>query len=317
MKGLPCIETESFIAFIADNAPAGIHRAGYNGVASLIPRCSGNNLFVPAYAGLNYEIIWLPGLAPYAGKDDCRFEPRCEPMHVESADGQGAVLVQPETAHAHVSARIAFSVEEPHYIHQHIELTPHRRFCGEGEPNTFRTLWASYIHVPPDRHVYLKPDRGAGDDLAGWFGLTKAEHDAPRMEVRRLPGGRELDSEGHLDAMSRQEPLSAEELSRLPDEVCAPMAVPRSLDGPLAFYYGLCHGAQLFLMMFKQPERFRLAYSPCGGGRAPAWSPAWDYVLRVEDAQPGATYSWDLCLAVKQYEGRADVLREVRRYQEG
>jgi hypothetical protein len=87
------------------------------------------------------------------------------------------------------------------------------------------------------------------------------------------------------------------------------------LPGPLTFYYGLVHEL-LFLMMFRQPERFRFAYSPCGGGKEPAWCPAWDYVLFLEDARLDHPYVWDLCLVVKPYEGRRDVLAEVRRYLE-
>jgi len=92
------------------------------------------------------------------------------------------------------------------------------------------------------------------------------------------------------------------------------MALPKSLAGPLSFYYGLCHGPQLFLMMFRQPEQFRLAYSPCGGGQQPGWNPAWDYVLHLDDAQIGRPYTWDLCLVTKEYGGQADILEEVRGY---
>lgn len=300
MKEFPCLTTKTFIAFIADNAPLGIHRAGYNGVASLIPRQSGNNLFVPTYAGLNYETIWLPGLPPYQEVRGSKFEPRAEPMQIERADSQSVTLVQPETSHARVSARITFSVEEPCYLHQRIELTLHKRFCAEGEKNRFRSLWASYMHTPPDRHIYLKTDPTSGD-LSDWVGVTKPDHASPDTQVRRLPDGRELPAAEHLASMNFESPLSGE-------------ALPPGLDGPLSFYYGLCHDAQLFLMMFKQPDRFRLAYSPCGGGQQPAWSPAWDYVLSLDDAQVGPSYAWDLCLVIKPFEGRADVLREVRRY---
>ncbi len=301
MDGFPCLETESFLAFIADNSPRGIHRGGYNGVASLIPRQSGNNLLVPSYAGLNYETISLPGLSPYGDEHDSKFEPRSEPMLVEEADDRNVILVQPETSHAHVSARITFTVEEPHYLHQRIELTFHRRFCGADEPSRFRSLWASYMHMPPDRHIYLKTDWKSSDELSNWFGLTKEDHGSSGMQIRRLPDNCEIDAAQHLDAMNKQSLLSTEEL-------------PGSPGGPLAFYYGLCHGSQLFLMMFRQPEQFRLAYSPCGGGKEPAWSPAWDYVLHLDDAQPGTTHVWELCLAVKTYQGRVDVLNEVRRY---
>jgi len=94
----------------------------------------------------------------------------------------------------------------------------------------------------------------------------------------------------------------------------APAELPDLVGGPLAFYYGFVPGDLVFLMMFKRPEDFRLAYSPCGGGTQPAWNPAWDYVLHLDDARPGTSHVWELCLAIKRYEGRADVLREVREY---
>jgi len=158
------------------------------------------------------------------------------------------------------------------------------------EPSRFRSLWASYMHMPPDRHIYLKTDWKSSDDLANWFGITKADHDAREMQVRHLPDNREIHAAERLEAMTKQPRVSAEELSHLPEVEWSPMVVPKSLDGPLAFYYGLCHGPQLFLMMFKQPEQFRLAYSPCGVGKEPAWNPAWDYVLHLDDAQPGTTH---------------------------
>jgi len=314
MDPLPCLETREFLAFIIDNSPAGIHRAGYNGVASLIPRATGNNLLVPFYAGLNYEIIWMAGAPPYRRPDGFNFEPRCEPMHVERAGSDQVTLVQPETAHSRVSARITFRVEQPCYLHQRVELTAHRRFCGETEPNALSTLWASYIHLPPDRHIYSRASLEGAGELAGWFGITKESHKATGYQVRLLPEGRELDAPGHLEAMQAQPPLSSDALDELPEELWPRCALPRDVDGPLSFYYGLCHGSLMFLMMFRQPERVRLAYSPSGGGLQPAWSPAWDYVLHVPDAVPGETYTWDVCLALMEFPGRAAVLQEVRRY---
>ena len=314
MDRFPMLETASFLAFIAENSAVGIHRAGYNGVASLIPRHTGNNIFVPTFAGMNYETISLEGLPPYRNSHPTKFEPRAEPMHIESADGEKVVLVQPETGHARVSARITFAVREPHYLHQRIELTFHHRFCSEDRAGRFDSLWASYLHMPPDRHIYLKPDQDAGGDLANWLGITKADHGAPDMQVRCLPDGHEIDAESHLKAMGDQAPLSDDDIAALPEVEWSPAALPKALDGPLAFYYGLLPNSLLYLMMFKQPERIRLAYSPCGGGRQPAWNPAWDYVLHLDDAEAGSTHVWDVCLVVKPWQGRADVLNEVRLY---
>ena len=313
MNHFPRLETESFIAFIADNTPMGIHRAGYNGVASLMPKHRGNNLFVPLYAGLNYETISLAGLQDYAANHNSKFEPRCEPMYFEDISPSQVVLVQPETSHAHVSARITFPAREPCYLHQRIELVFHRRFCAESEKNTFMSQWASYMHMPPDRHIYMQLD-GSGATLQGWVGITKEDHGAPEFQVRCLPDDREIAAEDHLTMMETQ-PLLSEQASVGEDP--SPMRVHQMLDGPLRFYYGTCHGGQLLLKMFKQPERFRLAYSPCGAGKQPAWNPAWDYFLFHDDVQLEHPYQWNICLAVKNYEGRADVIDEVKHYRAG
>lgn len=298
MKQFPFLETENFLAFIADNSSLGIHRAGHNGVASLIPKKSGNNIFVPMLAGLNYESIWMPGLLPYKHESGSKFEPRCEPMSMDKVSKESVVLVQPETSHSHVSARITFTVEEPYYLHQRIELTFHKRFCHESEPNQFGSLWASYIHMPSDRHIYYKTDLETKNELSGWVGLTSAEHLSTKMLLNPLPEEYEIEASGHLVAMENHLPISVEE----------------DTLGPLSFYYGFCHGSCLLLMMFKQPERCKLAYSPCGGGKEPAWNPAWDYILHLENAELKKTYSWDVCLVLKEYQGRADILREVRAY---
>lgn len=311
MKSFPTLATSEFVAYLADNSSLGIHRAGYNGVASLIPRKTGNNIFVPTYAGLNYETIWLAGLARYRHQNGSTCEPRSEPLRIEAADERQVVLVQPETSHAHVSARITFSAEEPHYLHQRIELTFHRRFCAAGAKNTFGSLWASYIHMPLDRHNYLRLEESASD-LEGWVGVTKEEHAAQKFLIRPLPDNRELQAAEHLALMAEQQPL--------PAQAMPPGGGPTGTrlehgESPLSFYYGFCHDELLFLMIFKQPEQFRFVYSPCGGGKEPAWNPAWDYFLCLDDAELERTYCWDLCLVVKEYQSRADILNEVRRYQ--
>ena len=303
------LETSDLVAYITDNSPLGIHSAGYNGVASLIPKHLGNNLFVATYSGLNYETISLAGLPPYVHSSGSKFEPRCEPMRIERAGDQRVVLVQPETSHAHVSARITFSMEEPYFLHQRIELIFHRRFCAAGEKNTFRSLWASYMHMPTDRHVYTKINDPASN-VEGWSGVTKEDHGSREYLIRPLPVDRELQATEHLKFMTNSTTLYTEPTPGSPPSLGE---IPTRLSGPLGAYYGFCH-EMLFLMIFRQPEQFRFAYSPCGAGKQPAWNPAWDYILCIEDAQLEYTYSWDLCLVVKKYQSRVDVMDEVRRY---
>jgi hypothetical protein len=130
------------------------------------------------------------------------------------------------------------------------------------------------------------------------------------MLIRPLPGDREITNAEHLGIMNSQAPMIEEQLRNIPSD-----SLPRDPNGPLEFYYGLYYD-QMFLFMFKQPQNFRFAYSPCGAGKVPAWNPAWDYVLHLDDAKVGKTYTWDVCLAVKPYQGRKDVLREVSQYRQ-
>ncbi len=281
------IEVSGFAAYIADNEAVGIHRAGYNGVASLVPPTTGNNIFVPSYCGLNYECTWIEGLEQSEAE---MFEPRRAPMSIIDADRTSVLLHQPPTAAKGIEAFITFRAEEPHYLHQHVRIVFHDR---RTEGRRFTSLWASYMHAPPDRHVYMQ--RG-GEGLSGWVGITKQRHRAPYYIVHDLPP-RELSAQEHVElAADPPEPPRSE-----------------SLGGPLDFYYGVYFDHAL-IMMFARSEGVGLAYSPNGGDELPPWNPAWDYVLAADKIVLGEPYEWDLCAAVKPFAGRLDVLEEAARY---
>jgi len=59
-----------------DDAVLPGHRAGYSGIASLTHRNQGRNLFVPSYAGLNFEHIHDGTVQ----ERNVLFEPRQAPM---------------------------------------------------------------------------------------------------------------------------------------------------------------------------------------------------------------------------------------------
>ncbi|MBI4530512.1 MAG: hypothetical protein HY709_03230 [Candidatus Latescibacteria bacterium] len=283
------METSRLITYVSDNTAVGIHRAGYNGIASLIPRHIGNNVFVPTYSGLNYEISWVANLQQ---TQDQRYEPRRAPMEVVEADDSHVCLHQAPTDFKGIEASITFHLEEPYYIHQTVLMMFHKVFES---PMTFRSLWASYLHIPPDRHLYLKLNDAMGD-LDGWVGVTKEDHGVEDHIVRPLPP-EEISVEDHRKAME-----SGSMLERY-----------KRIDGPLAFYYGLYHD-DAFIMMFKEPQQVRFGYSPCGGGKEPVWSPAWDYFLHLDDVEVGKSYEWNICLVYKSYVSRCDILQEVERY---
>ncbi len=309
IKRFPYLDTEWFRVFVSDNDGKGPHWAnGYNGISALIPHHSGINIFNPYFAGLNYETIEINGV------EQELFEPRRNPISIEEWTDKKVVLVQPETSTSHVSARITFRVEEPWYLHQTIELTFHQAIEDEAGNSKFSSLFASYIHLPEDNHLYLRKDESSENLLIGWIGVTRETHDFGRKEyiVKHLPGDKELKAADHLLLM-RQYGINTEKSTESPQL--------EEISGPLPFYYGLLYDGLVFLQMFKQPDNVELAYSPTGGfygdrgdGGGVVWSPAWDYILHLDKVQVGVTYRWDVCVLVKPFNGREDILKEVDRY---
>src|SRR5437763_15393711 len=95
-------------AVIGDNAAAGEHRAGYNGLWSLTHRREPANLFVPSVAGLNLEHIFDGHRCDADGGNRIFFEPRNAPMNFRRVSDREAELHQPETPTFHVDSWTRF-----------------------------------------------------------------------------------------------------------------------------------------------------------------------------------------------------------------
>ena len=106
---------------LADNqAYGGEHRAGYNGVSELHHRADERSLFVPAYAGLNFEHIFSGDAASY---DRDKFEPRLsdiEVIHIEN-DEKTQLILQYQ-----LQARLATS-SNPSWVSYLIRMDPSGR----------------------------------------------------------------------------------------------------------------------------------------------------------------------------------------------
>lgn len=288
-SGMRLLETSQLLMFITGNAAAGPHYAGYNGLVSLVPKNLGNNIFVPAFSGLNYEITFIKGLE----QDEAQmFEPRKSPMRIEYGDDSMVCLHQPSTSFKGIEASITFRIEEPYYIHQNIKLVFHKQIKDRMD---FSGLFASYLYRPPNIHAYLKISQPE-DDLAGWVGVTKEAHKSFLYTAHELPD-RELTVGEHIDLYKKAPILKQYEM----------------INEFQPFYYGLYYD-YAFIMMFKDPSRTYFTYSPNGGGTEYSWSSAWDYMIVQDDVKLETAYEWDLCLAFKPYAGRRDILREVERY---
>ena len=143
-------------AVIGDNdiAPAGEHRAGYNGVWSLRHSAGKRSVFVPAVAGLNYEHI-VNGEEPPDSKTF--FEPRNARMAFKELSDSEGELHQPPTPTYHVESWTRFKLVAPHYLDMSFRCVAHQHVFPRGYMALF---WASYMNAPLDKSMTIVGDEG-------------------------------------------------------------------------------------------------------------------------------------------------------------
>lgn len=229
------------------------HRAGYSGVASLTHAGRTENVFVPSYAGLNFEHIH-DGTAQERA---ILFEPRHAPMELRLIDAHTAELYQPPTPHYGLESCHRYQLLEDGTIEMTFECIPRRATFKNGYVGLF---WASYIHQPESLDIHFRGRHVERPDQTGWVRGVTPSHGVLSTHVgihddRRFP---------HADDF----PLT--------------LVFNRSkyrFDEP--WYFGVSHGMALALM-FRAADQPRLTQSPSGGGQG---NPAWDFQFFVPDYQ--------------------------------
>ena len=102
------LESAGLQAVVADNAAYGkSHRKGYSGIAELYHGSSKRTLFVPAYAGLNYEHIFSGDSASYGWNI---FEPRIAPISLRRLGEKKVELFQERTANWPLQGRLSYEL---------------------------------------------------------------------------------------------------------------------------------------------------------------------------------------------------------------
>jgi hypothetical protein len=268
-------------AVIGDNAAAGEHRAGYNGVWSLTHRSEPANLFVPSVAGLNFEHVFDGDKRDADGSRKIFFEPRHAPMTFKKLSDTEAELHQPPTPTFHLESWTRFALVAPHYIDFHFRFVPRQHAFAHGYVGLF---WASYVNAPEDRSMYF---RGGGL----WQQLCTQRHN-DESTLRHKDDAFEMKfSPGLGDALYKN--LS-----------------PLRFDEPL--FYGLFR-KHLFLVMFDRTAGVRLTHSPSGGGlnkEEQTTNPAWDFQFFLPRYEVNKEYSFRARAAYRERCSRAAVLEE-------
>jgi hypothetical protein len=268
-------------AVIGDNAAAGQHRAGYNGVWSLTHRTEPANLFVPGVAGLNFEHIFDGDKRDADGGRKIFFEPRNAPMTFRKLSETEAELHQPPTPTFHLESWTRFRLVAPHYVDMAFRCKPTQHAFAHVYIGLF---WASYINAPEDKSIYF---RGAGL----WQQLCTQRHN-DESTVRPRDDKIELKfSPGLGDALYKN--LS-----------------PLRFDEPV--YYGHFRN-HAFIVMFDRVEGIRFTHSPSGGGvnkERQTTNPAWDFQYIVPRYEVLKEYGFRARAVYRERCGRDEVMRE-------
>ena len=280
------IRCGALTACICGNEGFGEHRPGYNGLASLQHEAQPTNLFVPTYAGLNFEHIF--------DGERGDFQPRSGPYTLLRFSDTGVGLHRSAESAEHwgLESLTRYTLREPHYVDFELDCVPH---AVEPYKHGFiGVFWASYISAPDDKCIYfLGRERGA----TGSPRWVKAF--SPAHGVRAA----------HLHERDAADTFFTDDF-RL---TLANHYSDFTFSYP--FYFGRS-GKLVWIMMFdleslRPNQSVRFAQSPTGGG---ARNPAWDFYFLIRDFKVGERYRFRCRTVCKEYVSPEDVVREYEHW---
>ena len=275
-------------AVIGDNAAAGEHRAGYNGVWDLRHKSSTRSVFVPNYAGLNLEHIFNGDLE-FENKD-VFFEPRRAPMTFKKINDHQAELHQPATPNFYVESTTRFTLQPPWYLDMEFRCTAHQHIHRRG---WFGCFWASYINGPADKSIYFPGGWNSGEEVWMQF-CTQAHND----ESTVLSHDDKIDltwDKGSHDCLFKN--FSRMRYSK-------------------RMYYG--HFEDLiYILMFKPGATIRFTHSPSGGGlnrEQNTTNPAWDWQFIIPEYDVMQEYRYQARVVLRPRCSREEILAEYEQW---
>lgn len=234
------------------------HAAGYHGIASLRHSRQLCNLFVPGYAGLNFEHI-------HDGTVQSReilFEPRQVPMELRVVNEHTVELYQKPTPHWGLESCMRYELLDGGVIELTFECIPHRNTSKNGYIGLF---WASYINQPESLDVHFRGVADQAVQAIGWQRGISPSHGT--LATHR--GANDRRNFAHDPAFPLELPFG---FSRL------------RFSEP--WFYGVFRG-MTFLQMFRAEERVWFSQSPSGGGSG---CPAWDFQWFISQPTVGERY---------------------------
>ncbi|MCW3089997.1 MAG: hypothetical protein JWP81_1066 [Ferruginibacter sp.] len=266
------------------------HKSGYSGIAELYnTNDSQGNLFVPNYAGLNFEHIFSGDSGTYQWD---MYETRKAPMEVVKHSGTKTELRQSRTKNWPLKSSIIYEVKN-----NGIDFT----FSGIPLEDAWKKygyiglFFASYINEPKEKGIHF-----IGQSVAGKGDMK------PRW-IYHLPEIHGVQA-NHRPAGSNWKPSL--DTSGFPISLVLGIS---DLTYNYPFYYGLS-GENVFIMMFENPGKdaeIRFAQSPDGGGDK---NPAWDFILYQKKYKVGRKFTFRGRAVYKKFEGEDDIIKTYEQW---
>lgn len=265
------LATSTFRCRLGDNTAQGAHRAGYNGVWSLVPTGAADSMFVPGLAGLNLE-HYFDGWQN--GSPEIFFEPRHAPMTLEpGAEAGSAQLRQAATPFWGVESVTTFTARPPNALEMEFRCVPR---CPVFHGGLMGVFWASYMAAPEENALHFRAE--AAGQSEEWVRFASARH------------GEASSVRGPDDNLVV--PTSESLRGKLFTSV-APVRWARP-------YYCGRWREWTYLLLFRCEQPLRFAMSPSGGGSG---NPAWDFFFLTPEVEVGREYGLQARLVVDRWPG--------------
>jgi len=259
------------------------HRGGYSGVGSLTHTKQGNNLFVPNYAGLNFEHIH-DGTTK---EIDVLFEPRRAPMEIRKIGKHTVELYQGPTPNWQLESRLRYKLLDDGAVEMTLECIPHARTFQNDYIGLF---FASYIHQPELPYIYFLGH------------LSDEREDRPEWITGISPAHGKLSTH-----------RATNDERRFAHDEDFPLTLVFNFSNysySTPWYYGVSNG-MAFVQMFRKSDEVRLSQSPSGGGRG---NPAWDFQWFIPDYEVGRRYRFVMRAMYIPFESPEQIIRATARH---
>ncbi|MEZ6049253.1 MAG: hypothetical protein R3C11_27480 [Planctomycetaceae bacterium] len=253
------------------------HKPGYNGIAYWGHRERKDNLFVPTYAGLNFEHI-------HDGTNKERhvlFEPRHNPMEMRIINERTVELYQAPTSNWKLESCGRYELKADGTIEYTFECIPRANTFSQ---NYIGLFWASYIHQPEKIGI-------------NFWGRES-------IEVNSEPEWVHTISPEH-GKLSTHPP--ADYAYNIPFDEGFALTLANHPSGYVYMapgYYGVSHD-MAFVQLFRQRDQIWFAQSPTGGGDK---NPAWDFQWFIPNYKVDEAYGFVMRAAYFPYTSHQDVL---------